>query len=311
MGPARGRLVRPWPRAGRAPPPDHPLRRPASGRPVRSGHAGARVGPAPAHRHPRAPSTRRPRASQRDGAVVRRPVRAGPRPPARAAGRRGPRDVDPRALPHPLARRRRPRPREGDRRLLDLGRRARDERLDLHSSRDRLDRGGRRGRAERGRGRAERAAARRRPLPRAAHARRGGAAGRRRSLGQVRARPRRAADGLRPPGLPRGGPPRPRSAAHGPRAGLAPLRGGRGAGGGGAGRAQGPQARPRARHQRRVLVGGDPRPGRRPGAALHPDVRLRAHGRMGGAHPRAEARGPAHPPDGEVRRTRRRVRSAR
>ena len=65
---------------------------------------------------------------------------------------------------------------------------------------------------------------------------------------------------------------------------------------------QGPQARPRARHQRRVLVGGDPRPGRRPVAAVHPDVRLRAHGRLGGAHPRAEARGPADPPDGEVRR---------
>ena len=69
-----------------------------------------------------------------------------------------------------------------------------------------------------------------------------------------------------------------------------------------AGRAQGAQARPGAGHQRRVLVGGGPRPGRRAGAAVHPDVHLRAHGRVGRAHPRAEARGPADPPDGEVRR---------
>ena len=49
-------------------------------------------------------------------------------PPAGAAARGRPRDLDPRALPDPLARRGRPRPREGDRRLLDLGRRARHER---------------------------------------------------------------------------------------------------------------------------------------------------------------------------------------
>ena len=58
-------------------------------------------------------------------------------------------DVDPRALPDPLARRGRPRPRQGDRRLLDLGRRARHERLDVHRARRRLDRRRRRGRAER------------------------------------------------------------------------------------------------------------------------------------------------------------------
>ena len=62
------------------------------------------------------------------------------------------RDVDPRALPDPLARRGQPRPRQGDRRLLDLGRRARHERLDLHRARGRLDRR-RRGRGAVGGGR--------------------------------------------------------------------------------------------------------------------------------------------------------------
>ena len=51
---------------------------------------------------------------------------------------------------------------------------------------------------------------------------------------QGRARPRRAADGLRPPGLPGRGPARPRAAAHRPRARRAALRGRRGAGEGGA-----------------------------------------------------------------------------
>ena len=71
--------------------------------------------------------------------------------------------VDPRALPDPLARRGRPAPREGNRRLLDLRGRARDERLDLHGARDRLDRRRRGGRALRGGGRPVRPAARRRP----------------------------------------------------------------------------------------------------------------------------------------------------
>ena len=48
--------------------------------------------------------------------------------------------LDPRALPDPLARRGRPRPREGDRRLLDLRRRARHERVDVHGARRRLHR---------------------------------------------------------------------------------------------------------------------------------------------------------------------------
>ena len=84
--------------------------------------------------------------------------------------------------------------------------------------------------------------------------------------------------------------------------GSAPLRGRRGAREGRARRAEGAQARPRARHQRRVLVGRRARPRRRPARPLHAPVHLRAHGRLGGAHPRAEARGPADPPDREVRR---------
>ena len=80
------------------------------------------------------------------------------------------------------------------------------------------------------------------------------------------------------------------------------LRGRRGAGEGRAGRAAGAQARPRAGDERRVLVGGRARHRRGPAGALHADVHLRARGRLVGAHPRAEARGPADPPDGEVRR---------
>ena len=72
-------------------------------------------------------------------------------------------DVDPRAVPDPLARRGRSAPRQGDRRVLDLGRRARDERLDVHRAGGRLDRRRRRrGAVGRGR-RAVRPAPRRRP----------------------------------------------------------------------------------------------------------------------------------------------------
>ena len=49
---------------------------------------------------------------------------------------------------------------------------------------------------------------------------------RRRGVRQERARQRRAADGLRPPGLPGRGPARPGSAAHRPRTGRAQVRGG-------------------------------------------------------------------------------------
>ena len=68
-------------------------------------------------------------------------------------------------------------------------------------------------------------------------------------------------------------------------------------------RAEGAQARPRARHQRRVLVGSGARLRRRAARAVHADVRLRARGRLGRAHPRAEARGPADPADRQVHRS--------
>ena len=61
-------------------------------------------------------------------------------PPADPAARDRQGPLDPRALPDPLARRGRPQARQGDRRLLDLGRRARHERLDLHRPRGGLDR---------------------------------------------------------------------------------------------------------------------------------------------------------------------------
>ena len=62
------------------------------------------------------------------------------RPAAGAPGGDRPGPHDPRALPDPLARRGQPRPRQGDRRLLGLGGRARHERLDVHRARGRLDR---------------------------------------------------------------------------------------------------------------------------------------------------------------------------
>ena len=90
--------------------------------------------------------------------------------------------------------------------------------------------------------------------------------------------------------------------AHRPPARRAARRGRRGARGGRPGRAPGPPARPRPGHQRRVLVGRRARLRRRPARAVHADVHLRPHRRLVGPHPRAEARGPADPPDGQVRR---------
>ncbi len=84
--------------------------------------------------------------------------------------------------------------------------------------------------------------------------------------------------------------------------GLAALRSRRGSGESRARRAPGAPPRPRARDERRVLVGRDPRSRRSTGRSVHPDVHLRAGRRLVGAHPRAEARGEADPPDGEVRR---------
>ena len=60
--------------------------------------------------------------------------------PAGAAARGGQGAVDPGALPDPLARRGGPEPRQGDRRLLDLRRRARHERLHLHRAHRRVHR---------------------------------------------------------------------------------------------------------------------------------------------------------------------------
>ena len=165
--------LRAGPAARRAAPARGPLGRPARRHPGGARDARPAVGLSVPDRHLRRAGARRPRPRLRDGALVRGAVRARHRPAARAAegGRQG--DLDPRALPDPLARRGRSRPRQGDRRLLDLGRRARDERLDVHGARDRVDRGRRRGGAERRRRRALGPAARRRARARAEDARRG------------------------------------------------------------------------------------------------------------------------------------------
>src|SRR5690349_2395326 len=126
-------------------------------------------------------------------------------------------------------------------------------------SRHHLDGCRRGGRALGRRGRDVRTAPRRRALARAPHARRRRAAGRRRRLRQGRPRQGRPAHGLRPPRLPRRGPPRPR-APLGLRAPRRPaLRGGRRAREGRAGGAARAPTRPRARDQCRVLGGSDPR----------------------------------------------------
>ena len=114
----------------------------------------------------------------------------------------------------------------------------------------------------------------------------------------------RPADGLRPPRLPRRGPARPRAAPDRARDRSAAARGRGAARAGRAGRAEGAQAGPRAGHERRVLVGGGARLRRRAARAVHADVLLRARRRLGRAHPRAEARGPADPADRQVRRDR-------
>ena len=66
--------------------------------------------------------------------------------------------------------------------------------------------------------------------------------------------------------------------------------------------AAGAQARPRAGHERGVLVGGGAGPRGGAARALHPDVHVRAGRRLVGAHHGAEARGPPDPPDRQVRR---------
>ena len=81
-------------------------------------------------------------------------------------------------------------------------------------------------------------------------------------------------------------------------------RGRRAARAGRAGGAPGAASRPRARDERRVLLGDRPRRRRDPAAARARDVRLLARRRLVGAHPRAEAHRPPVP-------ARRRATSAR
>ena len=160
------------PAAGRTACADRALGRPPRGRAVGARDARAGVGLCAADRHHRRGGPRQPRPRVGDGALVRRPVGARSRPAARAPSGDRPGPHDPRALPDPLARGGEPRPRQGDRRLLGLGGRARHERLDLHRARRRLDRRGLRRRALRRGGRAVGPAARRRALARAEDARR-------------------------------------------------------------------------------------------------------------------------------------------
>jgi hypothetical protein len=114
--------------------------------------------------------------------------------------------------------------------------------------------------------------------------------------------PRRAADGLRPPRLPRRGSAGPRAAAHLLRAGFTALRDGGGAGARRADRAARAAPGPRDRDERGVLGRRDPR--LRPGAAAHDagHVHRSPDGGLVGAHPGAEAGAQAGAPDGAVRR---------
>ncbi|CAA9404367.1 MAG: Citrate synthase (si), partial [uncultured Nocardioides sp.] len=302
LGPARRRQLLPRPPAGRALQHLHPHRRRARRRPGRRRDARADAGHGPDLRHQRRAGPARPVARRGHGAVVRRAVGARPRPSRGppVGGRPGP-DAG-RALPHPLAGRGRPAARPRDRRLLVQRRRARHERVHVHRARDHLHRCRRGRRVLRGHRRHVRTAARRCPVARPRDDRGGREVRRRDGVRQGAARQGRAPDGLRPPRLPRRGPPGAGAAPDGPGARRAPLRGRRGAR---AGRAQGaPRTTPgpRAGDQRRVLGGHRPRLRRGPRADVHLDVHLRPHRRLVGAHPRAEDHRPADPPLGGLRR---------
>ncbi len=149
-----------------------------------------------------------------------------------------------------------PQSRQGDRRLLDLGRGARDERLDLHRAR-RSPRPAptspRRSPAPSARCPVRCTAARPRACSRCSTTSRSAATPRLRKAG---ARSRRAPDGLRASRVPCRGPARARAPAHRARDRGAAARGCGGARAGRACRAEGAPSRPRARDQRRVLVGG-------------------------------------------------------
>ncbi len=213
------------------------------------------------------------------------------------------------ALPARVAWRGRSEARAGDRHVLDLHRRARAQRVHVHRSDRRLDRGRLRCRALVGGRRALRAAARWRPGARAADARRSGCGRLDRAVRQGPARPGRAADGLRPSRLPRRGPALATPARNGDGSRLAALRGGRGARAGRDRRAAGAQAGPPADDERRVLVGCRPRHRGRAAGARTGHVRLLADGRLVGPHPRAETAQPARSPVGRVRRAAARGRS--
>ena len=119
-------------------------------------------------------------------AIVARSARVADGHTRLGAGRRRRAGLDGgREVPAALARRGRPAPREGDRHVLDLHRRARPQRLDLHRARRRLHRRRLRRRAVRGRRRALGPAARRRARVRDPDARRGRRAGRRRQVGRA------------------------------------------------------------------------------------------------------------------------------
>ena len=281
VGPAGRRRLQPRSAARRAVPDPRALRRHPRRRAVGAGHARPGVGAEAAARHRRRAGPRRPRPRRRDGAVVRRPV--GARPGAADGAAAGDRQgaVRRRAVHDPLARRARPEARRRRRRLLDLGRRARHERVHLHRPRHRLHRRRRRRRPVRRGRRHVRPAARRRALPRPRHDRGDRADRRRRGVREAGPGQGRAPDGLRPPRLPRRGPARAGAAPYRPGAGRAALRGRGGAGEGGAGGAARPPPGPGPGDERGVLGGDHAGLRRGPGAHVHVDVHLRPHGRAG------------------------------
>ena len=144
-----------------------PDRQRAGRPPGRDGAPRRRVEARQAQRDLRRAGADRPRPDLRADDVHRRALRAGGRrQDRRRPGRRRRAGPDRRReVPPSLARRGRSAPRQGDRHVLDLHRRARPERIDLRRARRRVDRRGLRRRALLGRRRALRArctAARRR-----------------------------------------------------------------------------------------------------------------------------------------------------
>ena len=169
LGAAGRRQVRPRAAAGRAVPDPGALRRRPGRRAGRAGDAGPASGATgrcststpsrPATSSPGPPSWRCPTWRSPPAASASRPCRRSEIDEA---------SHDRRAVHDPLARRARPGPRRGRRRLLVVRRRARHERLHLHRPGRRLHRRRRRGLALRRHRRDVRPAARRRAVPGAA-----------------------------------------------------------------------------------------------------------------------------------------------